>query len=229
MVDLSPGGVVLGRVVVTKSCHVTSEQRLSAGSKVNEKLRNETSSSSSSTTSGWKNGSSGRKIKNEMELGAAAADGVRLNHRLVKIWANSGLYFVYFHPYLIQIKISAMQLEISVDGVLGIWTRGCKMVDADETTEVWRPSPSHRIVYPASFLFIFVLFSIPWQMTINGKRVDGVLGIRTRDYNMEGSDEFTGGPQIIDFTIKFKKWAIHGLFFIYFRSVQQTNGKFYSK
>ena len=29
----------------------------------------------------------------------------------------------------------------SLDGVLGIWTRGRRMVGADETTELWRPPP----------------------------------------------------------------------------------------
>ena len=28
----------------------------------------------------------------------------------------------------------------SIDGVLGIWTRGGRMVGADETTELWRPN-----------------------------------------------------------------------------------------
>ena len=50
---------------------------------------------------------------------------------------------------------------------------------------------------PASFpLFIFVLFSTQSPMkvqnlTTNGRRVDGVLGIRTHDYRMVGSDEST--------------------------------------
>ena len=44
--------------------------------------------------------------------------------------------FVYFRPFLITISI---QIEKSVDGVLGIRTRGRRMVDADETTELWQP------------------------------------------------------------------------------------------
>ena len=51
-------------------------------------------------------------------------------------WANPGLFFVYFHSFLITISI---QIEKSIDGVLGIRTRGCRMVGADETTELWRP------------------------------------------------------------------------------------------
>ena len=42
----------------------------------------------------------------------------------------------YFRPFLITISI---QIEKSVDGVLGIRTRGRRMVGADETTELWRP------------------------------------------------------------------------------------------
>ena len=45
--------------------------------------------------------------------------------------------FVYFHYFLITISI--IQIEKSVDGVLGIRTRGRRMVGADETTELWRP------------------------------------------------------------------------------------------
>ena len=45
--------------------------------------------------------------------------------------------FVYFRTFLITISI--IQIEKSVFGVLGIWTRGRKMVEADKTTELWRP------------------------------------------------------------------------------------------
>ena len=43
-------------------------------------------------------------------------------------------FFVYFRYFLITISI----IEKSIDGVLGIWTRGRRMVGADETTELWR-------------------------------------------------------------------------------------------
>ena len=43
--------------------------------------------------------------------------------------------FVYFRYFLDTISI----IEKSVDGVLGIRTRGRRMVGADETTELWRP------------------------------------------------------------------------------------------
>ena len=45
--------------------------------------------------------------------------------------------FVYFRSLLITISI--IQIEKNVDGVLGIQTRGRRMVGADETTELWRP------------------------------------------------------------------------------------------
>ena len=48
--------------------------------------------------------------------------------------------FVYFCYFLDTISI--LQIEKSVDGVLEIPTRGCRMVGADETTELWRPPTS---------------------------------------------------------------------------------------
>ena len=44
--------------------------------------------------------------------------------------------FVYFHYFLDTISI--IQIEKSVDGVLGILTRGRRMVGADKTTELWQ-------------------------------------------------------------------------------------------
>ena len=44
--------------------------------------------------------------------------------------------FCLFSLFLVTISI---QIEKRVDGVLGIRTRGRRMVDADETTELWRP------------------------------------------------------------------------------------------
>ena len=49
---------------------------------------------------------------------------------------------------------------------------------------------------PASFLFIFVLFShrtdkYSTSLTINEKSLDGMLGSRTRGSRMEGADEST--------------------------------------
>ena len=62
-------------------------------------------------------------------------------------------FFVYFRPFLITISI--IQIEKSIDVVLWIQTRGCKMekqrwrawdlnsgqqdVVADDTTELWWP------------------------------------------------------------------------------------------
>ena len=48
--------------------------------------------------------------------------------------------FVYFRSFL----TISIQIEKSIDGVLGIRTRGRKMVGADETTELWRPPKSQR-------------------------------------------------------------------------------------
>ena len=51
--------------------------------------------------------------------------------------------FVYFHYFLITISI--IQIEKSIDGVLGIRTRGHRMVGADKTMELWRP-PKFEII-----------------------------------------------------------------------------------
>ena len=44
--------------------------------------------------------------------------------------------FVYFRPFHIT---NQLQIDKSIDGVLGIRTRGRRMEGADETTELWRP------------------------------------------------------------------------------------------
>ena len=61
--------------------------------------------------------------------------------------ANPAL-FLYFRPFLITISI--IQIEKSIDGVLGIQTRGRQIVGSDETTELWR-SPQKT----SYFLFDF--------------------------------------------------------------------------
>ena len=50
-----------------------------------------------------------------------------------KNWPNPAS-FVYFRPLLIT--ISVIQIEKSIDGVLGIQSRSCRMVGADYTTEL---------------------------------------------------------------------------------------------
>jgi len=53
-----------------------------------------------------------------------------------KKMGQSRSLFVDFCSFLITISI---QFEKSIDGVLGIRTRGRRMVGADETTELWWP------------------------------------------------------------------------------------------
>ena len=45
--------------------------------------------------------------------------------------------YVYFRYFLITISIT--QIVKSVDGLLGIWTWGRRMIGTDETTELWQP------------------------------------------------------------------------------------------
>ena len=49
--------------------------------------------------------------------------------------AQSRSLFVYFRPFLFT--ISTIQIEKSEDCVLGIRTRGRRMVSADESMELW--------------------------------------------------------------------------------------------
>ena len=48
--------------------------------------------------------------------------------------ANPGLFLFIFVLFTLQFQ---HKLKKSVDGVLGIRTRGCRMVGADETTELF--------------------------------------------------------------------------------------------
>ena len=59
--------------------------------------------------------------------------------------------FVYFRSFLITISI---QIEKSIDGVLGIRTWGCRMVGADKTTELWR----HPLFISLPLLSVLFLF-----------------------------------------------------------------------
>ena len=61
---------------------------------------------------------------------------ILLQYPFVKKMGQSRPLFVYFRSFLVTISI---QIEKSIDGVLGIRTRGRRMVGADETTELWRP------------------------------------------------------------------------------------------
>ena len=60
--------------------------------------------------------------------------------------------FVYFRPFHIT---NHLQIEKSLDGVLGIPTRGRRMEGTDETTELWRP--------PKLFASYFIFIS--WRFT----------------------------------------------------------------
>ena len=66
-----------------------------------------------------------------------SADFAQQQLYVFKKWANIGLFPVYFRPFLIT--TSTIQIENSLDGVIGIRTRGCRMVGANDTMELWRP------------------------------------------------------------------------------------------
>ena len=64
--------------------------------------------------------------------------------------------FVYFHPFFITNSI--IQIEKSVDGRLGIQTRGRRMVGMDKTTELWLPPKVNFVASkpgkPIAFLYM---------------------------------------------------------------------------
>ena len=68
--------------------------------------------------------------------------------------------FVYFPSFLVTIS---MQIEKSIDGVLEIRTRCCRMVGADKTTELWRPHISY-ILSPLLLLCLLAILS--WAFPI---------------------------------------------------------------
>ena len=49
---------------------------------------------------------------------------------------RSRSFFVYFRPFH---NTNQLQIEKSIDGVLGIRTQGRRMVGSDETMELWQP------------------------------------------------------------------------------------------
>ena len=51
--------------------------------------------------------------------------------------ASRGLFLFIFILFLVTISI--IQIEKSVDGVLGIRTKGRRMIGTDKTTELWQP------------------------------------------------------------------------------------------
>ena len=73
-----------------------------------------------------------------MVLFTASLNINRLSGWLFKNMGQSRPLFVYFRSFLISITISIIQIEKSVDGVLGIRTQGRRMVGEDKTTELWR-------------------------------------------------------------------------------------------
>ena len=77
--------------------------------------------------------------------------------------------FVYFRSFLVTISI---QTEKSIDGVLGIRTRGRRMVGADETTELWRPpKASSWFMMNASWNHRGSLEGVPSKKALNDYKI----------------------------------------------------------
>ena len=85
--------------------------------------------------------------------------------------------FVYFRSFHIPMFNLNYVNQKSVDGELGIRTRGHWMVDAN---------PGLFFVYSCSFHI--PMFNLNY---VNQKSVDGVLGIRIRDRWVVGADDST--------------------------------------
>ena len=69
--------------------------------------------------------------------------------------------FVYFRSFLTTISI---QFEKSIDGVLGIRTRGRRMVGADETMELMRPPKIYNFLVLQNVPTIFTS-NLPWEQS----------------------------------------------------------------
>ena len=77
---------------------------------------------------------------------------------------------VYFRYFLDTISI--IQIEKSVDGVLGIRTQGHRMVGTDKTTELWQPlcyymllkASSHKLLRPKCAVQKNIKFLISAEM-----------------------------------------------------------------
>ena len=72
-------------------------------------------------------------------IGRSVFSFLLLKYKIVKLQKKSRPLSVYFRPCLIEISITILiiQIEKSIDGVLGIRTWGCTMVGADKATELW--------------------------------------------------------------------------------------------
>ena len=82
------------------------------------------------------------------------------------------IFFIFFRPFLVTISI--IQIEKSVDGVHGILTRGCRMVGADETMELWRP----QFLLPLTAKDVCLrLLEVKFAITVNR------VGTATRQFN----------------------------------------------
>ena len=76
-------------------------------------------------------------------------------------------YFRSFHKYSTNLTINYK----SIDGVLGTWTRGSRMVDADESTELLRHPPFYLILPLIGSALIFrsyylVIATIQWKFKL---------------------------------------------------------------
>ena len=103
----------------------------------------------------WKNGSKATKIngngteagnchfsqppKDYAVINVASTEEIRTGNHYIPLC----LFRNFSIPMSITISISTIQIEKSIDGVLGIQTQGHRMVGADKTTElVWPPPAS---------------------------------------------------------------------------------------
>ena len=72
--------------------------------------------------------------------------------------------FVYFRSFRVTISI---QIEKSIYGVLGIQTRGHRMVGADKTTELWRPPTIFTFLLCRLSFLDFRLLDLPLKSVYN--------------------------------------------------------------
>ena len=82
------------------------------------------------------------------------------------VFLKSRPLLAYFRPFLIT--ISRIQIEKSVDGMLGIHTLSPMMVGADNTTELWWPTNRGRLTATRCHYNLNVFVAILLYLSFQG-------------------------------------------------------------
>ena len=100
----------------------------------------------------------------------------------IKILTNHGLFWFIFVHSLLYYQFNNTNWKM-VDAVFGIQTRGRRMVDVDETTELWW-SPNSSVCLPRPLFYSFRVFLVQlikkWFLYLHDPNSDCQSGRRIR-------------------------------------------------